>query len=82
MLKGVKRKPRHGLTLGLGDILCSRKILLLVNGSHKAGAVQRLFESRVSTRFPASFLWLHPDTLVLSDRSAAASLNGRNSSIL
>jgi galactosamine-6-phosphate isomerase len=70
LLKPLKRKPTHGLTLGLGDILQSRKILLLVNGPHKLAAVRRLLRPRATPRFPASFLWLHPDAWVLCDRSA------------
>jgi len=72
MLQRLKRKPRYGLTLGLGDILSSRKILLLASGQLKQAVLERLMEPRVNTKFPASFLWLHPDVTVLCDRSAAA----------
>jgi putative deaminase/isomerase len=72
MLQRLKRKPRYGLTLGLGDILCSRKILLLATGQLKQAVIKRLLEPRVTTSFPASFLWLHPDVSVLCDRPAAA----------
>jgi len=75
LLQGILKKPRYGLTLGMGDILRSRKILLLVNGRHKRAALKRLMEPRVSTRFPASFLWLHPDATVVCDRQAAGHLN-------
>jgi galactosamine-6-phosphate isomerase len=71
MLQHLKRKPRYGLTLGLGDILSSRKILLLANGQLKQAVLKRLMEPRVTTKFPASFLWLHPDVTVLCDRPAA-----------
>jgi len=71
MLKELRRKPRYGLTLGLADILSSRKLLLLVNGKHKRAAVQRLLKPNVTTRFPGSLLWLHPDATVLCDRGAA-----------
>jgi galactosamine-6-phosphate isomerase len=71
MLQHLKRKPRYGLTLGLGDILSSRKILLLANGQLKQAVLKRLMEPRVTTKFPASFLWLHPDATVLCDRPAA-----------
>ena len=74
MLKGVAKKPRYGLTLGMADILCSRRILLLVNGERKRPALKRLMTPSVTARYPASFLWLHPDTTVLCDRSAAEHL--------
>jgi galactosamine-6-phosphate isomerase len=71
MLQRLKRKPRYGLTLGLGDILGSRKILLVASGQSKQAVLTRLLEPGVTTRFPASFLWLHPDVTVLYDRPAA-----------
>lgn len=70
MLKGLKQKPRYGLTIGMGDILRSQRILLLVSGAKKREAMKRLLRPRVSTRFPASFLWLRGNTTVLCDRQA------------
>lgn len=74
MLKKLDRKPRYGLTLGMADILSSRMVLLLVNGSHKRAALKRLLEPKVTTQFPASFVWLHPRSFVLLDRAAAGNL--------
>lgn len=70
MLKTVQRRPRYGLTLGLHEILSSRKILLLVSGEAKRPILKKLLQSPVTTRLPASFLRLHPDTTVLCDRAA------------
>jgi galactosamine-6-phosphate isomerase len=72
MLTGVRVVPRRGLTLGLADVLRSRRILLLVSGRHKRHALARALEGTVSTACPASFLWLHPDVTILCDRSAAS----------
>jgi galactosamine-6-phosphate isomerase len=74
MLKGLPRKPCYGLTLGLGEILQSRKILLLVSGKQKRTPLQRLMTPEVTPRFPASFLWLHPDATLVCDREAAHGL--------
>ncbi len=71
MLKNLRPKPRYGLTLGMSDLLGSRRILLLVSGSHKREPLNKLQQPCVRTRFPASFLWLHPSALVLYDRDAA-----------
>ncbi len=71
MLKQLHVKPRYGMTLGLADILQSRKLLLLVSGAHKRTALAKLLRTQVNPRFPASFLWLHPDATVLCDRAAA-----------
>jgi len=62
-------KPAFGLTLGIGDIIASRKILLLVTGAGKQRAIARFLEATVTTDLPASFLWLHQDVEVLLDDS-------------
>ena len=76
MLKSLATKPRYGLTLGLGDILRSRKILLIVSGKAKQTAMKRLLQPTISPRFPASFLWLHSDVTILCDRDAVAKSRG------
>ena len=77
MLEGLKTLPRRGLTMGMADILQSRAILLLVSGRQKVAPLRRMLSGRVTTRCPASFLWLHPDVTVYCDRAAARALAGR-----
>jgi 6-phosphogluconolactonase/glucosamine-6-phosphate isomerase/deaminase len=45
--------------------------LLLVSGAHKRKALERFMSGKITTQFPASFLWLHPRITVLCDRDAA-----------
>lgn len=74
MVKGSGKPITYGLTLGMADILQSKQVLLLVNGPHKFEPLRRLLEVRtVTPRFPASFLWLHPDVTCLCDAEAAGS---------
>ena len=61
MVKGTDAHIKYGLTLGMADILQSKKIILLVNGTHKNAVMKRLLEQKISTQLPASFLWLHAD---------------------
>ena len=72
MVQSSRTPLRHGLTLGIADLLQSRSVLLLVSGWHKREPLRRLLEDRtVSPRFPASFLWLHPDVTCLCDAASA-----------
>jgi glucosamine-6-phosphate deaminase len=66
--------PTHALTMGVGTILESRKILLLALGEHKSCIVRDALEGPVTDRVPASFLQGHPDATVLVDRAAASRL--------
>ena len=72
MLAGTAAPVRQGLTLGLGDILRARRILLLVSGAAKRAPMLRLAEQSVTPQLPASFLWLHGDAVCLCDEDASA----------
>ena len=72
MLAETTAPVRQGLTLGLGDILRARRVLLLVSGAAKREPLARLAARRVTPALPASFLWLHADAVCLCDRDAAA----------
>jgi glucosamine-6-phosphate deaminase len=58
--------PTHAITMGIGTILESRAIVLLVAGSGKEEAVERLRGGVVDEAFPASALWRHGDVRVLT----------------
>lgn len=71
VIQGLRTPPRQGLTLGMAEVLHSRAILLLVSGRAKEAALKRALDGPVSTRCPASLLWLHPAVTVVCDRDAA-----------
>jgi glucosamine-6-phosphate deaminase len=66
--------PRCAITMGVGTILRSRKVVLLAMGKGKCAAVAAMVEGPVSARCPASALQLHRDVTVVLDREAASEL--------
>lgn len=77
MLGGAGDRVRFGYTLGMGDVLASRWILLLASGTAKAPVLSRFFrERRVTTQFPVSVLWLHRAVTICCDAAAASALGG------
>jgi glucosamine-6-phosphate deaminase len=60
--------PTQAITMGIGTILESRAIVLLVSGSGKEEALARLRSGAVSEAFPASALHRHGDVRVLQAR--------------
>ena len=74
MLEETAVPVSQGLTLGLGDILRARRILLLASGAAKRAPLAQLAARRVTPALPASFLWLHGDAVCLCDRDAAADI--------
>ena len=66
--------PRQALTMGIGTIMRSRKIMLLANGAKKARALRDMLTGPVTPRVPASALQLHADVVVVADRAACGEL--------
>lgn len=69
---GSGEPPMWGLTMGIGTILDSREIWLLVTGSHKAAILDRVLHGPIGPALPASFLRTHPNVVVLADEKATA----------
>jgi glucosamine-6-phosphate deaminase len=66
--------PQEGMTLGVADLLESRRVLVLALGEHKAEAVRRAIEAPPSASTPASWLQGHDDVTWLLDTAAASPL--------
>jgi len=70
----VAQVPTEAMTMGIGTILKSRRILLLVTGEGKADTVAAMIHGPVTTQLPASFLQLHREVELICDGEAAAKL--------
>jgi glucosamine-6-phosphate deaminase len=57
--------PGRGLTLGIGSILASRRILLLIAGAGKQHAAQALRRGVGDEQWPVTSLLGHPDVTVI-----------------
>lgn len=69
--------PRCAITMGIGTILKTKKIVLVATGASKASAVARSIEGSITSAVSASALQLHPDVTFLVDQAAAADLTQR-----
>ena len=63
--------PRSAYTMGMGNIMRARKLLLIISGSKKAAASALLMNDRIDPRCPVTFLRLHRDAVVLLEKSLA-----------
>ncbi len=74
MFADINDVPRSALTMGIGDIMQAKKIILLANGQNKAKAIAALVQGEVTEAVPASVLQRHPDCTVIVDKAAASLL--------
>ncbi len=62
--------PKRALTMGIGTILKSKKILLLANGKNKHEAIAALLDDKITTAIPATILKTHPNVILICDEEA------------
>jgi len=67
MAQEAQHEIKYGLTLGMNDIMHSKKIILLVNGAHKQEPFEQFLSGKITSQFPASMLCMHPNVTVLCD---------------
>ena len=57
--------PRQALTMGMGGIMGSKKVLLVASGAGKKAVLEAAMNGPIDPRLPASILQLHKDVTVL-----------------
>ncbi len=66
--------PRYALTMGIGQIMKAKKIILIATGPKKAEAIKNTVEGGVTAQVPASILQKHDDAIIFVDEAAGALL--------
>ncbi len=64
--------PTMAITMGMGDILAAKKVVLIATGPAKADAIRGLVtDDVITTHNPSTLLKVHPDAVVVIDRALA-----------
>lgn len=70
----IEDVPREALSMGIRNIMHSKKIVLLANGKSKAEVLRKMITGPVTPNVPASILQLHNDVTLILDREAASQI--------
>lgn len=65
---------QKGITLGLDQVLKTKMVLLLANGTSKSAIIRKALEDEISPAVPASFIQRHTNAYILLDKEAATEL--------
>jgi glucosamine-6-phosphate deaminase len=71
----MEEVPRRAISMSIKQIMKSAHIVCSVPDSRKAMAVKNSLEQKVSNKYPASILQLHPDCIYFLDTASAALLS-------
>ena len=66
--------PRFAITMGIGTILETKKVLLIANGKNKADVCAQFIEGPITSQITASALQLHSFVTIVLDQDAASKL--------
>jgi glucosamine-6-phosphate deaminase len=72
--KNINEVPTKAITMGIGTIMNSKKIVLLAYGNSKADIIAKAINGKITSEVPASILQLHQDVTVIIDEAAAVNL--------
>lgn len=70
----VEEVPHHVITMGIGTILETKRIVMLAFGGGKADAIAGMAEGPITASNPASALQMHEKTHVFLDEGSAGNL--------
>ena len=66
--------PRQAYTMGIGNIMQARKVLVVVSGADKAAILKEVVTGPVTPAVPASILQFHGDVTIIADEAALSAL--------
>ena len=70
----INKVPKLALTVGVGTVMDAREVMILVNGHHKARALQAAVEGGVCQMWTISALQMHQHGIIVCDEAATDEL--------
>ncbi len=70
----VNKVPKTALTVGVGTVMDSKEVMIIVNGHNKARALWHAIEGAVNHLWTISALQLHPKGIIVCDEDATDEL--------
>lgn len=67
--------PKQAYSMGIGTIMKSKAILIVISGEDKAQALKDSFFGPVTPQVPGSILQFHPNVIVVADAEALSKLD-------
>lgn len=69
--------PRYAMTMGIGSIMRSKKILLIATGERKAKAIKAMVSGEITPQIPCSILNEHKNVVIMLDKAAASLIENK-----
>ena len=63
--------PRYAVTMGMGNIMRAKSLLMIINGNKKEAATKLLMQDVIDPMCPATFMRMHRDATVVLEKKLA-----------
>ena len=63
--------PTHALTMGMGNIMRAKRLLMIINGNKQEAATKLLMADRIDPHCPCTFMRMHRDATVVIEKRLA-----------
>jgi len=63
--------PTHALTMGMGNIMRAKALLMIISGNKEEAATKLLIEDRIDPKCPCTFMRMHRDATVVIEKALA-----------
>ena len=70
----INKVPKTALTVGVGTVMDSEEVLIIVNGHNKARALQHAIEGSINHLWTISALQMHQKGMIICDEEATIEL--------
>ena len=70
----VNKVPKTALTVGVGTVMDSKEVIIIVNGHNKARALQQAIEGAVNQMWTITALQMHPKGIIVCDEASCAEI--------
>lgn len=70
----MSKVPREALTVGVGTIMDSKEVMILITGAHKSFALYKAIEEGINHMWTVSAFQQHGNTLMICDEDATLEL--------
>nr|XP_032294620.1 glucosamine-6-phosphate isomerase isoform X1 [Drosophila virilis]XP_032294621.1 glucosamine-6-phosphate isomerase isoform X1 [Drosophila virilis] len=70
----INKVPKQALTVGVGTVMDSNEVMILITGAHKAFALYKAIEEGVNHMWTVSAFQQHANTLMICDEDATLEL--------
>lgn len=74
LFENIEEVPKYAYTMGIGEIMSAKRILILASGKAKAPIIKELLTGEVKPEVPASILKFHPNCILIADKEALSDL--------